>query len=119
MGADVERAPFGAFRSAALVRRMCSSDERARVEGVRGHARSALLAQIWTAKEAVTKATGQGLAVDFRGFDVSTAGPLRSGLAEAHLALIVADSPHLLRISLTAEKARSYAHPAPLAARAA
>lgn len=82
VGADIEVEPFDAFSRATLVSRMCTPDElrlSSRVDGVR---RLRLLADLWTAKEATVKATGEGLARDFRTFSApaartpATSGPI-------------------------------------------
>ncbi|MBN9200532.1 MAG: 4'-phosphopantetheinyl transferase superfamily protein [Microbacterium chocolatum] len=88
VGADVEAAPFAAFDSKALRRRMLTPAEaeelpRLRPEDARTH-----LARLWTAKEAGAKATGEGLASDFRTLAVSAPPTWRGRPVEACLAVI-------------------------------
>lgn len=99
LGADVESAPFRAFASPALRRRMCSPAEHARARRLDGVRREAYLAQVWTAKEALAKASGQGLAVDFRSLDVQPRGALGTAPVAAHLAVLGAAGPLLARVS--------------------
>lgn len=73
VGADIEAEPFEAFSSATLVPRMCTTAELELSTTMTGAGRLRLLADIWTAKEAAVKATGEGLARDFRTFSASAA----------------------------------------------
>ena len=66
LGVDVEDEPFDAFGHPSLVRRMCAASERDRVASLPASSRRRALAQTWTAKEAVLKAVGVGLAIDPR-----------------------------------------------------
>jgi phosphopantetheinyl transferase len=66
IGIDLEADPFGAFGSAALIRRMCTAEELGAL-GQRPEAtRRRHLADLWTAKEARAKTDARGLAADFR-----------------------------------------------------
>lgn len=99
MGADVEAGPFLAFDSPSLVRRMCSPCERDRLRHLTDDARRQALAAAWTAKEAVTKASGQGLGLDFR--QICVAPPAANGKVEkfdGHLAVIEDGVPLAARL---------------------
>lgn len=74
LGVDVEDEPFDAFRSDALVRRMCSAPERAAYERLPETLRLRALARAWTVKEATLKALGVGLAEDPRSVPVDPGG---------------------------------------------
>jgi phosphopantetheinyl transferase len=87
VGADVEEEPFDVFDRQALVRRMCSGVELARLDRLPHAARRRALARAWTIKEATLKARGTGLAEDprgistgefDRGIDDATSGPERA-----------------------------------------
>ena len=69
VGVDVEAAPFRALHSDALLRRMCSAREADLARVMAPDDRAGHLAQLWTAKEAAVKASGSGLAHDFRTFE--------------------------------------------------
>ena len=85
VGADVEAAPFAAFDSKALRRRMLTPAEAEELPRLRPEdART----RLWTAKEAVAKATGEGLASDFRTLAVSAPPTWRGRPVEACLAVI-------------------------------
>ena len=65
IGVDVELvAPV--FEQPALIRRLCSSAERRRLEAMAPGTRAGWLTQLWTVKESYAKAVGAGLALDFR-----------------------------------------------------
>ena len=66
VGVDVEEEPFEAFVRPQLLRRMCSAQELAALDGVREPLRRRALARAWTIKEASLKALGWGLARDPR-----------------------------------------------------
>lgn len=66
VGVDLEVAPFGAFDLPALRRRMCTLAEAERASVLAPALRRRYLARLWTAKEAMTKASGTGLRTDFR-----------------------------------------------------
>lgn len=74
LGVDVEDGPFDAFRRDALVRRMCSTAERAAYERLPETLRFRALARAWTVKEATLKALGVGLAEDPRSVPVDPSG---------------------------------------------
>lgn len=74
LGVDVEDEPFDAFRSDALVRRMCSAAERAAYERLPETLQLRALARAWTVKEATLKALGVGLAEDPRSVPVDPSG---------------------------------------------
>lgn len=91
IGVDVEPAPFGAFDSRALLRRMCTADELERLLGAPADEVTRAAAALWTAKEAAVKATGRGLAHDFRSFHISPPVAPASPHARAVAHLAVAD----------------------------
>lgn len=101
IGADVESAPFDAFESRSLVRRMCTPRELADAPRDCDRRRLALAAR-WTAKEATLKATGEGLARDPRTVDVDEPDAWSSALpspsAVGHLAAHGGSSALLARI---------------------
>jgi phosphopantetheinyl transferase len=66
VGVDIEEEPFEAFVRPPLLRRMCSVQELAAVDGLAEPIRRRALARAWTVKEASLKALGCGLARDPR-----------------------------------------------------
>lgn len=88
LGVDIESPPFARFDSPHLVRRMCTPAESAESARLADDDRQRYLARVWTAKEAFVKATGAGLATDFRTF--GTGAPLHASSQpfEAHIAVI-------------------------------
>lgn len=88
VGADVEAAPFAAFDSVALRRRMLTPAESQEISGLEPEDARTRLARLWTAKEAVAKATGQGLASDFRSLVVPPPPTWRARPVEACLAVV-------------------------------
>ncbi len=99
IGADVEAAPFDAFDAPALRRRMCTLREHENASALPPHERRPYLARLWTAKEAVSKATGEGLGRDFRGLEVPAALHAPAAAFEAHLAVLIPDGPLTLRLT--------------------
>lgn len=93
VGVDVEAAPFEAFRSAALRRRMLTPAEHDRLARVPTDARLPHLARVWTAKEALVKASGEGLRRDFRRFAVPALLEAPVFRLEAALAVLSRDAP--------------------------
>jgi 4'-phosphopantetheinyl transferase len=73
VGVDIEAEPFEAFSSANLVSRMCTPTELQLIAAVTGLERVRWLADVWTSKEATVKASGHGIARDFRSFPASAA----------------------------------------------
>jgi 4'-phosphopantetheinyl transferase len=88
VGADIERAPFTAFDSRALRRRMCTPEELRGASRLPPDERQLFLASLWTAKEAVVKASGEGLARDFRSLGTAVPSAPNGCSAMAHLAVI-------------------------------
>ena len=77
------------FGRAALVRRMCSPDERATFARLPDPLRLRALARAWTIKEATLKARGVGLAEDPRGLAVDPGGlGLDAGAAGPEYAIV-------------------------------
>lgn len=95
IGADVETSPFDAFDSAALRRRMLAPAERHLDDPGTALDRVAL-ARVWTAKEALVKATGTGLSRDFRTFRVPTPppSPAQDALAAVGCLCALAEAQH-------------------------
>ena len=115
IGADVEAAPFTAFDSRALRRRMCSPAEAARSESLDSLARRRWLAPTWTAKEAAAKATGEGLGRDFRTLEVSATPAPDDAEAVCHIA--VADASGIVAIPLILRSEGSVLTGSPLTVR--
>lgn len=69
VGVDVECVRGGSV-DATLVRRTCTPGERRALAAEPTRAREAAFLRLWTRKEAVSKAIGAGLALDFAGVDV-------------------------------------------------
>jgi phosphopantetheine--protein transferase-like protein len=111
VGVDIEAAPFHALRSDALLRRMCSAREADRARAMTPVDRAAHLAQLWTAKEAVVKASGEGLSRDFRTFEIDVPRHSPGLSAVAHLALIGAGGTALSRIEVFDDLVRTFAAP--------
>jgi phosphopantetheine--protein transferase-like protein len=88
VGVDVESAPFSAFGAPALQRRMSTPAETATAALLDDDERHAYLARVWTAKEAVVKATGAGLATDFRTLVVEAPAHALPQPFEAHVAVL-------------------------------
>lgn len=100
VGADVEQAPFAAFDSPSLRRRMCTPGEAARASELDDESRRRYLARLWTAKEAVVKASGAGLATNFRDLPVPVSTHPAADDYEAHLAVWHEDSePAIIRLT--------------------
>jgi 4'-phosphopantetheinyl transferase len=76
IGVDVERAGRK-IATDALARRVLTPAERTALAGLTPDERRRLLLRYWTCKEAMSKATGDGLAAVFRRIDVSLAPVLR------------------------------------------
>ena len=91
IGVDVERAPFTAFDSRALQRRMCTHEELRAASALDPAERRHYLAALWTAKEAAVKASGEGMARDFRSFRVAVPHAPHGCSAMAHLAITDGD----------------------------
>lgn len=73
IGVDVEPVPPPGRLDAALVRVLAPA-ESARLAGLKPAARTTALVELWTAKEAVVKATGAGLRTDLRTVLVDQSG---------------------------------------------
>ncbi|KAA9132920.1 4'-phosphopantetheinyl transferase family protein [Microbacterium caowuchunii] len=120
VGADVEAAPFAAFDSPALTRRMCTGAETAALRAVPAPDRADAAASLWTAKEAFVKALGEGLRRDVRTVPVGlSAVDLRpAGVARAigHLAAQVGDVVHLARLAVERGEVRLEPRPVPVRA---
>ncbi|MCR2763286.1 4'-phosphopantetheinyl transferase superfamily protein [Microbacterium sp. zg.B48] len=93
VGADIEAAPFNAFTSASLLRRMCTPAEAAYAAGLPDDERRSYLARVWTAKEAIVKADGAGLALDFRTLTVQVDAGIPPAPFEAHIAVLADRTP--------------------------
>ncbi|QAY74694.1 4'-phosphopantetheinyl transferase superfamily protein [Agromyces protaetiae] len=93
VGADLEVAPYDAFESPSLVRRMLTREEERRVRLLTPDDRRAALVRIWTAKEAFVKATGEGLARDFRGFVAPETEERPEASVEACVVVAAGDAP--------------------------
>ena len=92
VGIDIERHdPTRDFD--ALARRFFSMEEAAALRAAPDEpARNALFYGLWTAKEALAKATGEGLAMDFRAFSVlPDAGQARIPIVSPQLPHLAAD----------------------------
>jgi len=76
IGVDVERAERE-IATDALARRVLTPGERTALDGRTPDERRRLLLRYWTCKEAMSKATGDGLAASFRRIDVTLAPILR------------------------------------------
>jgi 4'-phosphopantetheinyl transferase len=116
IGVDVELAPFDAFGSRALARRMCHPDELVPLTGMPEPQRRRALARLWTAKEAIVKADGRGLAIDLRGVvpPLGASPSTRiSDRPEAHIAILVSDFPVIVPLNLPRPSARSEAPSVP------
>jgi 4'-phosphopantetheinyl transferase len=109
VGVDVEAAPFRAFDSSALRARMCSDPELRRLREVQPDAQPATLAAWWTAKEAAVKASGRGLAEDFRTFEIIPAPSPADGPVAAHLAVTDGVTTHLAALDVAASPAAAAA----------
>lgn len=103
VGADVEAAPFRAFESDALRRRMCFTAEAEQAASMTAAARMRYLAQLWTAREAAVKASGRGLAHDFRTFEFDLGDPGSSLSAVGHLAITYESGAAVARIESRAD----------------
>lgn len=100
VGVDVEAAPFEAFRSTALRRRMLAPAEHDRLARVPADARLPHLARVWTAKEALVKVSGEGLRRDFRRFAVPALLDAPVSPLEAAVAVLSRDAPpEVLRLT--------------------
>jgi phosphopantetheinyl transferase len=101
VGVDVEPAFSRVFDFASLRRRLCTPLEKARAEALDPLARRRYLARLWTAKEAVLKAHGTGLATDPRTLTVDVAAHASVQRFEGHLALLhPSGTPALHRLTL-------------------
>jgi len=98
VGVDVEAAPFAAFDSQALTRRMCSPCEGKRLRNLKHEHRRQALSGLWTAKEALAKAGGHGLALDFRTICVAPPRSERRGNFDGHLAVVDDGVPVAVRL---------------------
>jgi 4'-phosphopantetheinyl transferase len=87
VGADIEIAPYRAFTAGPLLRRMCAPEEHGRLAVLPPGDRRRHAVALWTAKEAAVKATGRGLADDFRTFALDPAPAPASASCSAHLAI--------------------------------
>jgi phosphopantetheinyl transferase len=96
VGVDVEPAFSRVFDFASLRRRLCTPVEKARAEALDPIARRRYLARLWTAKEAVLKAHGTGLAVDLRTLPVEVEVHASVQRFEGHLAALPDSAPHAL-----------------------
>lgn len=90
IGADIETAPFRAFGSAALRRRMLAPAEEHLGDAPDDPSARAALARVWTAKEAFVKATGEGLSRDFRTFRAPHGSSVRTTPDAAAIACLCA-----------------------------
>jgi 4'-phosphopantetheinyl transferase len=100
VGADVETAPFHTFESESLQRRMLTRREADDAASLTGDVRLSYLARVWTAKEALVKATGEGMRRDFRQFSVPALVRARSQPIEACLVALTPDEqPEFLRLT--------------------
>jgi 4'-phosphopantetheinyl transferase len=88
LGVDIEAPPFDAFDSPQLVRRMCTPAESGGAASLAHPDRRRYLARVWTTKEAFVKATGSGLATDFRTLESGAALHASPQPFEAHVAVI-------------------------------
>lgn len=109
VGVDVEAAPFRAFDSDALLRRMCSPREAELARAVSGVERPGHLAQLWTAKEAAVKASGRGLAHDFRTFEFDLPPHTPDLSAIAHLALTDGRRTTVSRVEILTDRVETSA----------
>lgn len=85
VGVDVE-ATARSINTSGIARRCLSAAERQALEGLDGdHARRRVL-QLWTCKEAMSKATGDALSAPFRRLEVELSAPRRhdSELSRGH-----------------------------------
>lgn len=112
VGVDVEAAPFRALRSDALLRRMCTPREAEHARSMEPDERVAHLAQLWTAKEAAVKASGEGLSHDFRTFEFDLPAHSPGLSAVAHLALTGAGGTVVSRVEVFDDLVRTLAAPA-------
>ncbi|OCG75778.1 4'-phosphopantetheinyl transferase family protein [Microbacterium sediminis] len=87
LGADIEVAPYRAFAAPTLLSRMCTPAERKALMAQPPGERRFHAAALWTAKEALVKATGRGLAHDPRTVHVEPAPAPAGAVATAHLAV--------------------------------
>jgi len=80
IGVDIEHRDR-ALNVDGIARKFMSPDEQAMLQGLDGEARAHALLRLWTCKEAMSKATGDGLGAPFRRLDVelSPAPSLRDG----------------------------------------
>lgn len=88
LGVDIESPPFDAFVSPHLIRRMCTPAESAAAASLADDDRLRYLARVWTTKEAFAKATGAGLATDFRTLHSGASLHASSQPFEAQIAVI-------------------------------
>lgn len=96
VGVDVETAPFTAFGSPALQRRMgAPSDDGSDPDGFHR-----ALAGVWTAKEALAKASGHGLALDLRSLSIDPTPDHTDSPAVAHLAILGLSGPLVSRLRI-------------------
>ena len=103
LGVDIESPPFDAFDSPQLVRRMCTSTESSEAARLALVQRRPYLARVWTTKEAFVKATGSGLATDFRTFESGASRQASPQPFEAHIA-VIDDQDHASFRRLTLEE---------------
>ena len=103
VGVDVESAPFSAFDAPSLQRRMSTTAEAEAAALQSRDERRAYLARVWTAKEAVAKATGAGLSTDFRTLEVAASVRAIPQPFEAHIA-VLDDRGHAAIRRLTTEE---------------
>jgi len=103
LGVDIESPPFDAFDSPQLVRRMCTPAESGEAMGLAHPERRRYLARVWTTKEAFVKATGSGLATDFRTLESGASLHASPQPFEAHIA-VIDDQDHLISRRLTLEE---------------
>jgi 4'-phosphopantetheinyl transferase len=80
VGVDVERADRR-INAEGIARRCLSQHERSALAGMSSDEARIAVLRLWTCKEAMSKATGDGLAAPFRALDVGTQSPprLRAG----------------------------------------
>ena len=76
VGVDVERSGR-AIDTAGLARRCLTAHERTELEGLDADAARRRVLQLWTCKEAMSKATGDAMSARFARLDVATAPSLR------------------------------------------